>query len=274
MVARRVGCLAGVSRLSVSHTLTLPELCTVFATLSPPKWRLSHPDSVREPLLDLLMPRQCVACSLPGLVLCAGCRIAVRAQSVVTVESGVCAVSDPLGIGRAVVRGYKVGGHRSLAPLIAESLARAVRQSLQPRRWVTRVALVPVPQRRQAMATRGFDSTSAIARQAAKTLRVHGLACDVVQGVRYARQPGDQRGLGIVERHLNVTGSMRLRGKAIAQVCGEQFSIVVAVDDVVTTGATLAELRRSLVAVGARSVCAAAAFSTPRLAPPYAMSPG
>ncbi len=179
-----------------------------------------------------------------------------------------------MGRGRAVVRGYKVGGHRSLAPVIAESLARAIRQSLHPQRGSTRVAIVAVPQRRRAHAARGFDSTAVIARQAARLLTLHGLECDVVQGVQYVRQPDDQRGLGVADRYLNVAGSMRLTGKASGRVCSEQFGMVVAVDDVVTTGATLAELRRSLVAGGALCVGAAAAFSTPRIAHPGSTSPG
>ena len=275
MVARRFRDVPGVSRLSyVLHTLVRAQFCTGFGYVWPAKCQMSHAGSVWGPLLDLVMPRQCAACALPGFVLCAGCRMAVQVQPVVAVSATVCAVSDPLGLGRAVVRGYKVGGHRSLAPLIADSLARAVRQSLESRRWEPRVAIVAVPQRRRAQTTRGFDSTAVIARKAARLLTQDGIACVVVQGVGYVRQPDDQRGLGVSERHLNVVGSMRLRGKASRRICGEEFGMVVAVDDVVTTGATLAELTRSLVAGGASCVGAAAAFSTPRRCHLSSKSPG
>lgn len=78
--------------------------------------------------------------------------------------------------------------------------------------------------------------------------------------LRPARQGADQRGLGRDERVRNVAGTLR----AAADARGQR---VVLVDDVVTTGATLAEAIRVLRSAGAEVVGAVTLAATPRIAP-------
>jgi predicted amidophosphoribosyltransferase len=68
---------------------------------------------------------------------------------------------------------------------------------------------------------------------------------------------GVQKGLSVDERASNRRGSMRARGPC-------DGALVIVVDDVVTTGATLREAIRALEAAGAQVLAAAALASTPR----------
>jgi predicted amidophosphoribosyltransferase len=71
-----------------------------------------------------------------------------------------------------------------------------------------------------------------------------------------ARPVGDQRGLDREARARNVAGSMRARDAA--------GRAILLLDDVATTGATLVEGRRTLLAAGASEVVVAALAVTPR----------
>jgi len=63
----------------------------------------------------------------------------------------------------------------------------------------------------------------------------------------------DQVGLGVRQRQLNVAGSMSVDHRLLARLAATTpRARLVLVDDVVTTGATLAEGLRALAAVGLR----------------------
>jgi len=83
----------------------------------------------------------------------------------------------------------------------------------------------------------------------------------VVPALEHTRRVADQAHLDRVARAHNLAGSMRVgaawRGVVRGATC-------VLVDDVVTTGATLAEAARALHDAGARHVVAATCATTPR----------
>jgi predicted amidophosphoribosyltransferase len=71
----------------------------------------------------------------------------------------------------------------------------------------------------------------------------------------------DQAGLGVQARAENLAGAVRVPPRQRSAVAGLE---VVLVDDVVTTGATLAESARALHAAGASVVAAAVVAATAR----------
>jgi predicted amidophosphoribosyltransferase len=76
----------------------------------------------------------------------------------------------------------------------------------------------------------------------------------------------DQAGLDAGERRANLQGALRSRRRL------DGVDVVV-VDDVVTTGATLAEAARALTAAGARIRGASVVAATPRRAPRAVAAP-
>lgn len=111
------------------------------------------------------------------------------------------------------------------------------------------VTLLPVPSARRAVAARGHDPTRRIALAAARELRRGGLPARASPMLRQRRPVVDQSGLGAQERLANVSGALRLNpgaGRFLAE------GSTVLVDDLMTTGATLAEAAR---AVAAEGVC-------------------
>jgi predicted amidophosphoribosyltransferase len=82
-----------------------------------------------------------------------------------------------------------------------------------------------------------------------------------LSALRLSRKVADQAGLGAGERWSNLRGAMTVPTRHTSTVCG---AVVVLVDDVVTSGATLAEAGRALRCAGASDVVAVTLAATHR----------
>ena len=97
--------------------------------------------------------------------------------------------------------------------------------------------LVPVPTTRRRAAARGFDQAVVLARRLA---RLRGVTCAEMLVKRGRAQEGRSRA-----QRLAAVGRFRLRPGACAQA-----TAVTLIDDVCTTGATLADAMQTLGAAG------------------------
>lgn len=113
-------------------------------------------------------------------------------------------------------------------------------------------ALIPVPLHPRRMRERGYNQAVEIARPLARALGVPL----VLRGVARRRVTAAQIGLGAEARASNLRDAFRVTRR----LSGLRVAIV---DDVVTTGATVAALAAPLAAAGARSVEAWAVAHTP-----------
>ncbi|WP_344294034.1 phosphoribosyltransferase family protein, partial [Streptomyces synnematoformans] len=114
-----------------------------------------------------------------------------------------------------------------------------------------------------AVVRRGHDPVRRIALVAAERLRRRGIRAELLPVLRQRRAVADQAGLSAAARRRNARGALEaVRGGAPrlrAPGCR-----VVLVDDVLTTGASLAEAARAVRAAGAGDALAAAVVAAPR----------
>lgn len=215
------------------------------------------------PAADLLLGARCAGCGRAALGLCRTCGTAMRprplvatvgrqAGEVVPVAGGVNA-----GVLRRVLVAWKEQGATGLTNVLDHHLAAAVVPQLRPGRPVV---LVPVPTSRRSRRARGCDLVDELARSAARRLRRTGVDARVEQALTHAHDTADQAGLGAEARWANLDGAFRARRTTRATPRRD----IVVVDDIVTTGATLAEAVRALSASGRRPVGAAVVAATPR----------
>jgi ComF family protein len=150
---------------------------------------------------------------------------------------------------RAIVHAFKYHGRRSLAATLGGLMTIRGAEVL-----LGADVAVPVPLHAARRRERGFDQAADLARH---------IGLPVVHGLRRIRATAVQAGLPAARRHGNVRGAFAPRPQAAAL----NGAIVVLVDDVSTTGATLEACARALAAAGVREVralTAARAVSRPR----------
>lgn len=204
-------------------------------------------------MLDLVLPRSCVACGQPPESLCRPCSavgelVAREVRGLPVLAAGV--YRDGL---RTAVLAYKERNRRDLAePLAALLTGPAAALAATSDSEVGRIAVAPVPSRRAVARERGGDHIRRLARISARSL-----GADVVPALTFRRSVRDSAGLDTVERRRNLAGAIRARPPA-----GAQRSVVL-VDDIVTTGATISEAARALQAAGWHVRGAAVIASTP-----------
>ncbi|HEV7207054.1 MAG TPA: phosphoribosyltransferase family protein [Jatrophihabitans sp.] len=202
-------------------------------------------------LLDLVLPRRCAGCGLAATAWCPACLGAAEPFLVPGVGLPVFAALAYEGPAREALIHYKERGRRDLAAPLGALLAAAVGAAVRP--GPGRIVLVPVPSSRVAAAVRGGDHLARLSARAGSRAGLHRArgALTLQRAVR------DSAGLGVSARAENLAGAMRAAPPRPGRAA-------VLVDDIVTTGATLREGRRALLAAGWPVVGAAVVAATPR----------
>lgn len=212
---------------------------------------------------DLVLGARCAGCDAPAFGLCPACATTLRTLTPAQVTRPVPGFPSTVAAGayRAELRRVVLAAKERQAliqlPLLGRLLAGAAAELLlrgEPRLPVT---LVPVPSVRARMIERGIDLTAALAAGASRQLRRCGVEVTVARAVRLLREPDDQAGLDRGARLINSQGAYR---------CVSRLPVgsVIVIDDVVTTGATLAAVSTALRVVGCVPFGAATVAETPR----------
>jgi len=213
--------------------------------------------------LGLAAARPCAGCRGPGGPWCVTCAATVAGPAVdadlrpwppglprVTARS---AYAGPL---REALVAFKDHGRWSLRAPLGSALAIAVSALLVDAADPSCVTLVPVAGSPGSVRARDGDHVRELATVAARVLRARGVDVRLAGVLRPGRRRLDQVGLGRAARADNLRGSM-LATTAAAGLVG-----VVLVDDLVTTGSTLAEATRALGRAGAAPIGAAVVAAT------------
>lgn len=203
--------------------------------------------------VDLVVPQECVGCGRPGRPWCPACSVGSSGSTLVVPGPRPCRAAAPHegAVARAVAA-FKDAGVRSLAGPLANLLAAAVLDVVADvgagpagGPGAGPIWLVPAPTRPEARRRRGADHMEVLAGRAARALRRRGLPAHRCASLFHVRDSRDQVGLTRAQRAANVAGTM-VAGPVPA-------GLLVVVDDVTTTGATLAEAARALTATTHRA---------------------
>jgi ComF family protein len=204
--------------------------------------------------LDIALPARCAGCGREGSPICPSCEPALDAR--LDLPAGVMIglpadLPEPLvqlewcapytGTVRRALHELKYSGEQRLANPLGAAIAR---------RWARAGAggdlVVPVPVHRDRLRHRGYDQALLLATVAARDLRLPSASL-----LERGRATTAQFDLDRSARASNMQGAFRLRRRV-----GIEGRWIVLVDDVVTTGATLAACAVPLMAAGALAVSA------------------
>lgn len=158
---------------------------------------------------------------------------------------GLCVSDAPADLMLRVVRAFKDQSRTGLARPLALALSSAIEAAL--RRFPDADAIVVPPSPWASWRKRGFRPVPLV---------LSRLGVRAQPLLRHRRVRVDQRALTVDQRRENLKGAFEAR--FMLQGC-----TVILVDDVVTTGSTVAEARSAIEAAGGRVACAIALARVP-----------
>lgn len=210
---------------------------------------------------DLILPRRCGACRRPGELICPPCRARLEpGRSRVIAGVPVHAALAYRGPAAALVRAVKSGGEtellRPLSALLAPLLRAEIGAALDA--GDADIAVTTIPLTARSARRRGQDLVATL---------VRGTGVRPIPTLAWTTPPTTLEGLSAEARRRARAGALRARGTPPRRL--------ILVDDIVTTGATLADAIRVLTGEGAhiRAVLALAAaeMQTPERGAPHSL---
>ncbi|WP_433080392.1 ComF family protein [Dactylosporangium sp. CA-052675] len=221
-----------------------------------------------ESLLDLVLPATCAGCDEPSVrALCERCRSAMQSARPQRTSPDPSPEGMPVtfalaayagSVRRAIVQ-YKEKNRHELSGVLGAQLGRVVDRAAAG----GPVVLVPVPATAAAVRRRHGDHMLRLARAAARGRP--GVA--IARPLRALPRPDDSTELSAARRAMAARHAFAVRARpaaALRALVNREGAAVVLLDDIVTTGVTLAAAADRLAAAGVRVDGAAVLAATQR----------
>ncbi len=210
-----------------------------------------------EELLNAIFPERCIGCNKVGSALCAICErtITMKAVALSGTSAALFEYRNPLV--KKAIWALKYKHRRSLGKYFGVALYREFFKQLAygSKKTNEEIILIPVPASRKAVAIRGYNHAGIIARMIVLSAKNDGLKLELCDDLLYKKREIPQQ-VSVRERKKrqeNVENIFAVRR-------GEYLTgkTVVLIDDVITTGATMADAKRALKAFKPKRVLAIA----------------
>lgn len=203
-------------------------------------------------LLAIAFPNACAGCGAADTVICTRCaRTLPRASAPQhCAEATIALFRYAHPAVRQLIWQLKYRGNRAVAAFFARGLHDVLVEELAERALFTHMAmplLIPIPLGRKRRRMRGFNQSELVARELA-AIAPHLLEYrpDILKKIR---ETPAQTTLGRTERLRNLSNAF-----AIAEEHNLRGRTIILIDDVITTGSTIAHASKALRAAGASDI--------------------
>jgi predicted amidophosphoribosyltransferase len=199
-------------------------------------------------LAELIFPSRCIGCSQLGISICSTCRkswhshIYHRTIKVLDTSYPVISAIEYSPIASRVLLRAKEANQEAADQLLVNAVSHSLRYFLKNFGFGD---LVAIPSRRSATRKRGRDFMQEITGSVAKNESIKSL-----QILQHQRAVRDQSQLNSQQRRRNVEGAFSTSFNLAEAPGSGNIGPLIIVDDLVTTGATLAEAIRALRTAG------------------------
>ena len=187
-----------------------------------------------EELSQLIFPTRCYGCNIIGLSICSKCRQEWHPHYYLTHVQKLKVHSAILYSPTAskIILAAKENGLQGADQLIVDAIVHVLsRANFEP----FNIRLVPIPSSKSNSRRRGRDFISDLCDEISRNTNI-----PVAPVLKFARKVKDQSGLSARERAANMKGAFAIKAGVYPR--GD----LILIDDVVTTGATVAEAARAL----------------------------
>jgi ComF family protein len=207
-------------------------------------------------VFDFLFPQKCLACGKEGFAFCGTCRgqIPLETSPICDDVISVWSYDDPM-LQKALWH-LKYRGKKELARDLAESMYDKIIEPIAENDlfadpcgiMIEKYLVVPIPLHKKRRKERGYNQSELLARELVRLdLSLFSLENKVLMKTKETRSQVCVKNRA--ERLRNIRGSFCVRNAE--KIKGKNILVV---DDVTTTGATLAEAKKVLQKSGAKSV--------------------
>jgi len=195
-------------------------------------------------LAELVFPSRCIGCSQLGISICSICRkswhphIYHRSIKVLDRSYPVISAIEYSPIASRVLLRAKEGNQLAADQLLVKAISHSLQYFLKN---YGSGDLVAIPSRKSATRKRGRDFMQVVTESVANIETLQS-----IQILQHQRAVRDQSKLNLQQRKLNISGAFSATCN-LAKLAGTgNTGPLIIVDDLVTTGATLAEAIRAL----------------------------
>ena len=200
-------------------------------------------------LTEIIFPSRCIGCSRLGISICSECRKQWHPhfyQRVINCRGESFPVFSAIQyspIASRVLLSAKESQIKAADQLIINGIVHSLKLFVNRHGPAT---LIPIPSRRSANRKRGRNFLHEITTQVALEV---GLPHQ--SPLTHIRKVRDQSQLNLVDRSENISGALSISPDFTTEICaGNTGPKIIVIDDLITTGATLAEAIRALRTAG------------------------
>lgn len=198
---------------------------------------------------ELLLPVSCAGCGVPGHRLCPRCRAHLASpprliRRPLVVGAPIWALGPYSQVRRNLIVAMKELNNQWVRPQLGAVYAAGLEYLSAQGELPANLTVIPAPTRARSARRRGGDPMLHIARAVAETSHRR---IQVTNAVEISPHAPDQSGLSASERAVNMRAAVQLRGigkrggtDTYLDTYPDACRDAVVLDDVVTTGATLA----------------------------------
>lgn len=203
-------------------------------------------------LSDLIFPSRCIGCSQLGISICSNCRsswhphIYLREVRVAGRSYPVVSSVQYSPVASRVLLSAKESNIAAADKLLIDAISHSLSHFVKRFGGTT---LVVIPSRRSATRKRGRNFLGEITSEVAR-ISENKISFIDTQLLVHSRGVKDQSALNSRQRLSNVSGALAVPSKFKLRFSDGNIGPLIIVDDLITTGATLMEAIRALLAAG------------------------
>lgn len=217
---------------------------------------MSFLNTISDGIFDIFFPRHCAGCQKSGPYLCPDC-LSAAPEAERESEEWIFPVFDyrypPV---RSALWLFKYKGKKKLAGIFAGVLYGKMIEALSELSLMENfndAVMIPIPLSRKRRRERGYNQAELIGEALVKIDKNINFKLEKNILIKPGETGHQARTRSRTERLKNIAGSFAVPDKKKVLVKNKN---VILIDDILTTGATLNEARKTLVRAGARKIIA------------------